>query len=277
MPRPSSLLGLALASGLLALIRSAAAEPAFPEAGDTVAPDRPAVAVDVPRRWLYSIDPAAPAAWHAVAGLGVGYAPVDKGVGRPFAADVAHAGAVFDVNAEVGLARFVSVIGQGLMAGQGAGQVSAGAMLGVSVHPWPHKAGPIPLDVAVSGGYLRELAGANGVWGRVAVAGDIGALRLTAAALGEKAFAQNRDDIDLVMSAGASYELWHTLRLGAEYVVQDLEGAWEEDEAEGGIRHFVGPTIGVHFGRAQIGAGPAFGLSPTSPRYLGRLAAAYSF
>jgi hypothetical protein len=109
------------------------------------------------------------------------------------------------------------------------------------------------------------------------VAGDVGALRLTASALGEKAFAANRDAIDLVMTAGASYELWQTLRLGAEYVVQDLEGAWEHDEAEGGVRHFVGPTIGVHVGRAQIGAGPAFGLSASSPRYLGRLAAAYSF
>lgn len=74
-----------------------------------------------------------------------------------------------------------------------------------------------------------------------------------------------------------AYELWRALRLGAEYVVQDLEGAWEPDEAEGGIRHFVGATVGVHLGRAQLGAGPAFGLSPNSPRYLGRLAASYSF
>lgn len=257
-----------------------AADPARSDAADAVSSTRPAV-VDVPRRWLYSVDPAAPAAGHAVAGLGVGYAPIDTGVGRPFAADLAHAGAVFDVSAEVGLARFASVVGQGLMAGQGGGQVSAGAMLGVSLHPWPVMGGPV--DVAVSGGYLRELGGANGAWGRVAVAGDVRALRLTASALGEHVVAtrldgaQGRDGIDLVMTTGASYELWQVLRVGAEYVVQDLEGAWEPDEAEGGIRHFVGATVGMHLGRAQLGAGPAFGLSPNSPRYLGRLAASYSF
>jgi hypothetical protein len=246
------------------------------EVADTATSTREA-APAVPRRWLYGVDPAAPAGGHVVAGLGVGYAPIDKGAGRPFAADIAHAGAVFDVNAEVGLVRYVSVVGQGLMAGQGAGQVSAGAMLGVSVHPWAYKGGPVPVDVSLSGGYLRELAGANGVWGRVAVAGDVGALRLTASALGEKVFEANRDEIDLVMSAGASYELWRTLRLGAEYVVQDLEGLWEPEEAEGGVRHFVGPTVGVRLARVQIGAGPGFGLSPTSPRYLGRLAASYTF
>ena len=276
MARSSHRLGLLVAGASLALAGPAEAEPASAEVADAVAPARPSTP-DPPRRWLYSVDPAAPAAGHVVAGLGVGYAPIDKGVGRPFAGDLAHAGAVFDVSAEVGLARFASIVGQGLMAGQGGGDVAAGAMLGISLHPWPAKGGPIPLDVAVSGGYLRELAGANGAWGRVAIAGDLGALRLSASALGQHVVAPNRDGVDLVMTTGASYELWQTLRLGAEYVVQDLEGAWEHDEAEGGVRHFLGPTIGVRLGRAQLGAGPAFGLSPTSPRYLGRLAAAYSF
>ncbi len=276
MARPWFPVALLAAAAAFAVAPTSRAEPAASEAADEVAPAR-AVATDVPRRWLYSVDPAAPAAGHVSAGLGVGYAPVDRGVGRPFAADLAHAGAVFDVSAEVGLARFASVVGQGLMAGQGGGQVSAGALIGLSFHPWPAKGGPVPIDVAVSGGYLRELAGANGAWGRVAIAGDLGALRLTASALGQHVVAPNRDGVALVMTTGASYELWQILRIGAEYVVQDLEGAWEVAEAEGGIRHFLGPTVGVRLGRAQIGAGPAFGLSPTSPRTLGRLAAAYSF
>jgi hypothetical protein len=264
------------AGALLAGARSSSAQEApAPPVADAAPPARRAVVVDVPRPWLYSADPAAPAAGHVVAGMGVGYAAVDKGVGRPFAADLAHAGAVFDVNAEVGLARFASIVGQGLMAGQGGGQVAAGAMLGVSLHPWPVKGGPV--DVAVSGGYLRELGGANGAWGRVALAGDLGALRLTATALGQHVVQTGRDGVDLVMTTGASYALGSIVRLGAEYVVQDLEGAWEPNEAEGGVRHFLGPTLGVHLGRAQLGAGPAFGLSAASPRYLGRLAAAYSF
>jgi hypothetical protein len=81
------------------------------------------------------------------------------------------------------------------------------------------------------------------------------------------------------VSTGVSYSILDSLRMGAEYLVQDLEGAWEKDEADGGIRHFVGPNLALELAdhRVKLAAGPAFGLSPGSPRVLGRLAATYAF
>jgi hypothetical protein len=242
---------------------------------DTVDPAT-SVFQGVERPWLYSADATAPPPGHVLASMGVGYAQLDRGAARPFAADIAHAGAVFSAGAEAGVFRFASLHAEGLLAGDGA-KVSAGAMAGVTFYPLPIKS---PVDVGISTGYLRELGGANGIWGRVAVAGDLGPVRLQLTALGEHVFSPGRDSIDLLVSTGASYRIASFLRLGAEYVVQDLEGAWEaeEEEADGGIRHFVSPTLSLELGRrVRLTGGPAFGLSPGSPGVLGRVAAGYSF
>lgn len=250
--------------------------PPVAPAADVVAPEG---AVDpwkgARRPWLYAADPTAPAPGHAIAALGVSYAQVDRGAARPFAADVAHAGAVFDVAVEVGVARFASVHAQGLLAGDGAdAPVRAGALAGASLFPLPAGA---PVDLAISAGYLRELGGSNGVWGRVGVAGDLGPARLSLTTLGEHVLEAGRDGIDILVTSGASFALG-LARLGIEYVVQDLEGAWEPDEADGGIRHFVGPTASIEIARrVQLAASPAIGLSQGSPDVLGRLAATYAF
>ena len=79
--------------------------------------------------------------------------------------------------------------------------------------------------------------------------------------------------------AGANVRVADALRLGAEYVAQDIEAAIDPLEAEGGMRHFIGPTTSLALAgeRLTIGAGPAFGLSPNAPRLLGRAAVSWSF
>jgi hypothetical protein len=258
--------------------------PPSPEAPspDALSPERTVDPwANVRRPWLYAADPTAPPAGHAIASLGVGYARVDRGASRPFASDIAHAGAVFSAGAEVGLLRIVSLRAEGLLAGQDSA-MSAGAMVGATLYPLDPKG---PVNLACSGGYLREIGGDNGIWARVAVASDLGAARFVFTALGEHVFAasrsgepERRDSIDLVLTAGAVYSLTQAVRLGAEYVVQDLEGAWDREEVDGGIRHFVGPVASFDLGRrVALAAGPAFGLSKGSPTLLGRLAATFAF
>jgi len=251
------------------------APPPSEAAADAPEQDRPAWG-DARRPWLYTADPTAPALGHVITSLGVGYAQVDRGAARPFAADVGHAGAVFDASAEVGVSKYASIHAQGLLAGEGAGTpVRAGVFAGASAFPLP---AAYPLDLAVSGGFLRELGGTNGVWARVGVAGDIGRFRLSATALAEKVFDPDRDEADVLLTSGVSVTALPILRLGIEYVVQDLEGAWDPEEADGGIRHFLGATAALDLGRrVQIAAGPALGLSEGSPGLLGRLTATYAF
>jgi hypothetical protein len=292
MRRPTSLFRAAAASAAAALLTAPAIEaaadpppdappPSSPGAPDVAPRPRPDAWAGVARPWLYAADPTAPPPGHVLASLGAGYAQVDRGAARPFAANVTGGGAVFSADAEVGVFRFASLQVQGLLAGQGSsgestgGHVNAGALIGAAFYPLP--AG-LPVQLSVAGGYLRELGGSNGVWGRASVAGNIGPVRLVVTATGSHVFAQGRDPVDLLLTTGATVAVLPYLRLGAEYVVQDLEGAFEDDELDGGVRHFLGPIASLELARrVHLTAGPSFGLSPGSPTVLGRVSAGYAF
>lgn len=283
-PLAASLLSFGLSLGLASqALAEPAPGPAAPEppparaaTTDVVEPAKPAHPFEgVERPWLYTPDATAPPPGHVLATMNVGYADTTLGAGRPFAANLVHAGAVFGAGVEVGVFKFASVQAEGLLSGDGS-SVSAGGMVGVTAYPLPAS---FPLKLALSAGYLRELGQSDGAWGRVTLAGDVGPVRLVLMGLGSHIFAPDRDAIDLLVSTGATVKVVSFLRVGAEYVVQDLEGAWEgeEEEAEGGVRHFLSPMASLDLGRVRLTAGPAFGLSPDSPRVLGRLQAGYSF
>lgn len=73
----------------------------------------------------------------------------------------------------------------------------------------------------------------------------------------EKANSPDRDPVDLIMSIGWSHRVTSMMYLGVEAVGQDLEGFWEENEAEGGARILLGPSI--HFAIEPWKAGIAGG------------------
>jgi hypothetical protein len=92
-------------------------------------------------------------------------------------------------------------------------------------------------------GVRHEAAGGNVLLGRVAAGRRLGALRVDGNAVFEKPFQEGRDTVDLIMTAGLARWVRPSLALGAELIGEDLEGFWEEDEAEGGACVLVGPSI----------------------------------
>jgi hypothetical protein len=136
-----------------------------------------------------------------------------------------------------------------------------------------------PFRAALWGAFLREPGGPLGGAVRAAVSVDLDRLRLAANLHAEKVFATGRDAVDLIALAGASYRCADWLRLGVEYVAQDLEDAVERGEAEGGARHYAGPSVALDLdrGRVQLVAGPAFGLNPRAARVVGRAAVVLAF
>jgi hypothetical protein len=52
---------------------------------------------------------------------------------------------------------------------------------------------------------------------------------------------------------GVSKNLWRPVYVGVEMIGEDLEGFWEPNEAEGGARLLIGPSMRVaspgHTGR----------------------------
>lgn len=59
----------------------------------------------------------------------------------------------------------------------------------------------------------------------------------------EKAFDKTRDKLDFISSLGYQHRLGDQLYLGIEALGQDLEGFWEKDEAEGGAKLMLGPSV----------------------------------
>jgi len=78
----------------------------------------------------------------------------------------------------------------------------------------------------------------------------------------EKAFSNNRDAIDVISSLGFHYRLSGSLYGGLEAVGEDLEGFWDEEEAEGGAKLMIGPSINMAPQKSRLSfslsGGPVF-------------------
>jgi hypothetical protein len=194
---------------------------------------------------------------------------------RPFAANTATRGALVEAGGEVGFGAGLSLAIQGAQGEAESGQRSAGAVVGLRYSLLARGA---PTQVVVSAGYLRELAGHDGVWARALVGQDFGPARVQLSVHGERVFADGRDKIDLMVNAAASVRVDGPFRLGVEYVGQDLEETFS-DEAEGGARHIVGPTasVGLLRERLTLVGGPALALGPEGARAMGRVAVGFAF
>jgi hypothetical protein len=61
----------------------------------------------------------------------------------------------------------------------------------------------------------------------------------------DESLENHRDAVDIVSTLGVSRQATTHVRLGVETVAEDLEGFVESDEAEGGAKLMLGPTVGV--------------------------------
>jgi len=102
---------------------------------------------------------------------------------------------------------------------------------------------PSGLRLAAGLGMRREWQGETTLLGRVSLGRAtrrfllFGNLRL------ERPFAEGRDELDLITSLGWLHRVGSSVHLGVEALGEDLEGFWEEEEAEGGAKLFVGPSV----------------------------------
>ena len=92
-------------------------------------------------------------------------------------------------------------------------------------------------------GLSRDWDGVGALFSRIATAWNTNKWRLGGNMLFEKAFSNSRDKIDFTTSAGFQHRLFDGFFAGVEAIGQDLEGFWEEDEAEGGAKLLIGPSL----------------------------------
>ncbi len=212
-----------------------------------------------------------------VASYSAAYSPDSAGT-RPLAATANRSGLVNELRVEGGLHERVALFADGLLAPPLAGEARAREAFGGGLRVLVTDPESRGFRLALSAAYLHDFEQVSAVAGRAEASLDIRRLRLASMIHTERAFAANRDSVDLYAVAGASYRVLDSLRIGAEYVGQELEGAWQPDEAEGGIRHFAGATLAwAPAERVLLSAGPAFGLDRASPTVLGKAALSYLF
>jgi hypothetical protein len=94
-------------------------------------------------------------------------------------------------------------------------------------------------------GANRDFSNTAAIFSRVTASFDAASWRIGGNLKIEKAFDKSRDDIDLITSIGFQHRIAGSFFAGFEAVGQDLEGFWETDEAEGGAKLLVGPSINV--------------------------------
>lgn len=254
-----------------------------PATADQPAPVEPASAdtteapAPVERPFLYLVDPTLPRPMHVVAGYAAGYSSTDAAT-RPLAATANRSGLVNELRVEGALhERFAPFVG-GLLAPPAPGEHSARTALRAGARVLVTDPASHGFRLALSAAYTRDFQQTSGVFARATASYDLGPLRLASMVHSEKMFSTARDQIDLYAVAGASYRVLDSLRVGVEYVAQDIEGAWAANEAEGGIRHFAGADLAWSYDRRLlVTAGPAFGLGAPAPALLGRASVAYLF
>jgi len=150
------------------------------------------------------------------------------------------------------------------------------------------------LRLAVGAGMRREWDGTSVALARLSAGSTFERSTLFSNLRFEKAFASGRDGLDVVANAGWLHRAGPALQLGVEAVGEDIEGLWEADEAEGGAKLFLGPSIHVapearpwsaslcggpvvyltNSGRTSSAARP---LGATGNGFTVRLSVAYSF
>jgi len=101
-------------------------------------------------------------------------------------------------------------------------------------------------------GANRDYSNVLSVLGRVVASYDQPRWKLAGNLLFEKALAKDRDAIDIITSLGIQYRVVGGLYAGVEAVGEDLEGLWQTDEAEGGARIMVGPSLNLVPSRSRF-------------------------
>ncbi len=116
--------------------------------------------------------------------------------------------------------------------------------------------------VGVGLGLSRDWDGVGAAFSRIAAAWNSSKWRLGGNLLFEKAFSKSRDGFDFTTTVGFQHRITGAVFLGVEAVGQDVEGFWKGDEAEGGAKLLVGPSLSYAPANAKVAfslaGGPVF-------------------
>jgi hypothetical protein len=136
-----------------------------------------------------------------------------------------------------------------------------------------------PLAITLGAGYQADSKFESAFEGMIATTFEYGRFAATFNLRGIHYFANGRDPLDLYITAGASIRTTRWLRLGVEYVGEELEEKEVLTGTDGGNRNYVGPSAAVFLaqGKVRINATGGAVLSAIGNGPMARGSIAYLF
>jgi len=231
---------LAAFAVVFALAAPAHAVEDSPVATDTTTP------APVEQPFSYLVDTHGPGARQVLAGYALAFSST-AGAIRPIPGNFDSEGIVHQLGLEVGVLAALRVYAQTMIA-QSIGTTSdvdaVAIQLGARVLLTPSRWHVFRL--MLTGAFLREFGADLGAFGELTATVDLGRVRLAGAMHVEHIFGPGRDPIDTYAVLGASVRVHRLVRVGAEFIGQDLEAlADDDDDAEGGARFYAGPDVAL--------------------------------
>jgi hypothetical protein len=101
------------------------------------------------------------------------------------------------------------------------------------------------LRLGVGLGIGRDFSSVFSFMSRITASYDVLNWKAGGNILLQKSFSDNRDAVDIITSIGFHHRIFGGLYGGFETVGEDLEGFWDQEEAEGGAKLLVGPSLNM--------------------------------
>jgi hypothetical protein len=204
------------------------------------------------RPYLFSISGDTQAAKHAALEHGLGYNGV-TGTGGGLQPDASHRVQTW-LGYAVGITNWLEASG-GLQFADNLGQNFGFSQARVDFRARP--LAPrlrVPLALSIGVGYQADALLHHAITAVVAFSAYLGRFNLTLNLRGAHYFAPGRDPVDIFVTFGALVRATHWLHAGLEYVGEELEAAFDEEEADvgGAGRHYLGPTAVLRFWENRI-------------------------
>jgi hypothetical protein len=134
--------------------------------------------------------------------------------------------------------------------------------------------------ISLGGGYRSDVLLDHAVTASLDASATFGRVNLTLNVRAAHYFYAGRDPVDLFVTAGAMVRATRVLRVGVEYVGEELEAlvASDGDNAPAG-RHYAGPTAALFFagGHVRLSATAGAVLTPSQQGALMRGALAWIY
>jgi hypothetical protein len=108
--------------------------------------------------------------------------------------------------------------------------------------------GKVPIAISLGLGYQADTLLENALTATFAISAYLGRVDLTLNVRAAHYFHAGRDPVDFFVTFGALVRTTRWLHLGVEYVGEEIEAVFGDDEDVGGYgRHYLGPTAALRF------------------------------